>query len=370
MTQNNTGWAGESPQTQHSPYRGYLATLSCGASLSLIVAAALFQFSRPFNATAAPERLAEIQSERPDSIVLPFDLRYNAAFKIRRLEIERPEIVWFGTSRAGSAMAEMFEPYRFYNMSFTGWTTDQLTEAFERATRTVRPRVAIISLDYFLFTDRWESQLRTSRQMIFNEPLRYLQSSLGNFVRSAVTHWTVFQDYARAPNTFIGPQTILVHEGFRRDGSWLFTQAHVDSAIRQFRNVDFLKASLPGAPEMSERQKAPIEQLTALAKERGIRLVGVQLPYIRAGVDFLDSRRDNDAFYGVWHDFESVSTRSWLAGLGIEFFNLSHSQIDDDPANFIDAYHPSELGMRKVIQELMNSSAFQTAISRSTSASR
>jgi hypothetical protein len=362
MIRSGAEWANGRSPTQCYPYLAYLAALSCGAGLALIVAATLFQLSRPFNATAASERLAKIQNERPDSIVLPFDLRYNAEFKIYRLEIERPEIVWFSTSRAGSAMAEMFKPYRFYNMSFTGWTTDQLMEAFERATRDVRPRVAIISLDYFLFTDRWADQLRTSREMIFNQPLRYFESSLGDFVRTALRHWPVFQDYARSPNNFIGTQAILQHEGFRRDGSWLFTQAHIDTAIRQYRNVDFLVASLPGAPELSRRQKAPIERIADLARERGIKLIAIQLPYIRAAVTFLDGRSSNDAFYGVWREFESGSTRAWLSRLGVPFFNLSHSQIDDDPENFIDAYHPSELGMQKVVKGLMKDPEFRTAL--------
>jgi hypothetical protein len=206
--------------------------------------------------------------------------------------------------------------------------------------------------------------------MIFDEPLRYFESSLGDFVRAAVMHWSVFRDYARSPNSFIGTQTILVHEGFRRDGSWLFTQAHIDSARRQYRNAAFLTASLDGGPEMSQRQKVPIERLAKLAKERGIRLVGVQLPYIRDGVDLLDNRSINDPFYGVWHEFERGSTRAWLAGLGIQFINLSHSHIDDDPENFIDAYHLSEIGMHKVVQELMKNPDFLTALSGSDAASR
>jgi hypothetical protein len=341
-----------------SRYRGYLAVLAFAPLLSVIVAVSLFLFSRPFAATVPPERLAEIQSERPGSIILPFNLRYNAAFKIRRLELEQPEIIWFSTSRAGSAQAEMFTPYRFYNMSFTGWTTDQLAEVFERATRIAHPRVAILSLDYFLFSDRWEGQLRTSRQMIYGDPLGYFRSSLGSFVRTAMTHWPVFQEYARSPSNLIGPQTILMHEGFRTDGSWLFTEAHVESATKQFRNVDFLLNSLSGAPEMSQRQKAPIERLANIARERGIKLVAVQLPYIRAGVEFLDRSSVNDPFYGIWHDFEGSATRLWLTSLGIDFIDLAHSPIDNDLENFIDAYHPSELGMQRVVRELMQRSDF------------
>lgn len=342
----------------------YLAVLALGACISLAAVAALWRLAEPFEATATPEGLADLQARTPNSVVLPVDLRYNLAFKIRRLETTSPDIVWFATSRAGSAMAHMFKPTTFYNMAFTGWTTDQLAEAFERSTRHVRPRVAIVSLDYFLFTDRWESQLRASRRMILNEPLRYLKSSLGVFARNAVTHWSEFQASAHAPIAFIGPQTMLTQEGFRQDGSWLFTDAHIASARNQFRNLQFLIDSLPGGAMMSTRQKAPIERLAQIARQRGIKLVAVQLPYLRAGVDFLNHQRPSDEFYGVWHDFESSANRSWLRSLGIELFDLSHSAIDDDPDNFIDAYHPSERGMQASLDELMTNKDFRAAIAR------
>jgi hypothetical protein len=339
--------------------RIYLAIVACGACVSLFSAGALYCFGQRFGATDLPEKLAEMQAKQPGSVVLPFDLRYNLAFKIRRLENERPEIAWFATSRAGSASADMFKPYTFYNMAFTGWTTGQLAEAFERSTRVVRPRLVILSIDYFLFTDRWEGQLRTSRQMIINEPLRYLKSSLGSFIRSAWTNWPEFEAYEQSPSNFIGPQTILTHEGFRQDGSWLFTEAHIQSAQRQYRNVEFLVNAIPGGKTMSARQKGPIETIAKLAKERGIRLVAVQLPYLRAGVEFLDKSSADSEFYGVWHDFESGAAREWLQGIGIELFDLAHSRLDDDPANFIDAYHPSERGAKLAIVEIMGKGAFK-----------
>ena len=346
--------------------RSYLVIVACGAVTTLFAIAALYRFGEPFDATTLPERLADIQAARPDTVVLPFDLRYNLAFKIRRLETERPEIAWFATSRAGSATAEMFKPYSFYNMGFTGWTTEQLEYAFERSTRRVRPRLVILSLDFFLFSDRWEEKLRMPRQMILNEPLRYLQSSLGYFVRSALTRWPEFQAYAQAPSRFVGPATILEQEGFRHDGSWLFTKDHIESARLQYRNVGFLVDSLLGGPEMSARRKAAIERIADIAKARGIKLVAVQLPYLRAGVEFLDHRdpqdRYHETYYGVWRDFESGSTASWLHGLGIELLDLAHSSIDDDADNFIDAYHPSEEGMGRAVRELMNAPGFQSAI--------
>jgi hypothetical protein len=337
---------------EHRSYVPYFGFIAAGAAIGMILTFLLFQVSKPFNATTSPHDLARLQSERPDSVIQPFDIRYNAEFKIRRLEIDKPAVVWFGTSRAGSVRSHMFERCTFYNMAFTGWTTEQTAEAFERATRIERPAVAIISLDFFLFSDRWERQLRLSRQMIFDEPLRYFRSSLGFFLRSAIMNWPVFKAYESSPSPFVGTQTILSHEGFRHDGSWVYTANHIESAV-PLKTADFLLSTTAGEARMSERQKQPIAALAAIAKARGIKVVAVQLPYIRAGVDALDSRPSDDSFFGIWHDFQSEATKAWLGELGIDYFDLSHSPIDDDPSNFIDAYHLSEKGTSQAVDELI-----------------
>ena len=41
--------------------------------------------------------------------------------------------------------------------------------------------------------------------------------------------------------------------------------------------------AMPGAPNMSDRQKAPIVRLSEMARQRGVKLIAVQLPLIRAG---------------------------------------------------------------------------------------
>jgi hypothetical protein len=339
--------------------RNYLLVLATGATVGLGSALLLYRVAEPFCATKQPDELADIQIENPRAIVLPFDLRYNLAFKIRRLETENPDIAWFGTSRVGSAMADMFKPRTFYNMAFTAWTTDQLAVAFDKATERARPKVAIISLDYFLFTDRWEEQLREPRTMIVGQPLRYLKSSLGNFAQHALKNWSALNT---TQDRFIGPQTIVNREGFRSDGSWLFTEDHLQRTIKQYRNVKFLLDAVPGGPRLSERQKRPIGRMAALAKERNIKLIAVQLPYLREAVDFLDHTAVGDDFFGVWHDFESQKTGQWLQSLGIELIDLARSQVGADPDNFIDAYHPSERGMEAFVHELMQYDAFRSAV--------
>lgn len=319
----------------------------------------LFQVAKPFGASTTLAQLAAQQFERPELVVLPPKLNYNAEFKLEAAKLQNPDIMWFSTSRAGTATGEMFEPHRFYNMSFTAWTTEQLAEIFERATKATRPKLAILSLDYFLFTEKWRVINAPSRDMIFNSPFRYAKSSVSDFLSTAMRHRPVFEAYASSPTQFVGTQSILNQEGFRGDGSYVFSPGHIESTKRTSRTARFLIDAMPGAPNMSQRQMAYIEQIAEIAKERGIKVVAVQLPYLRAGIEFLDHHEGYRYFAGVWRDFESDKTRAWLSKLGIPLYDLARSSIDDDPDNFIDAYHLAEPGMRATITELMRDPAFQ-----------
>ncbi len=113
---------------------------------------------------------------------------------------------------------------------------------------------------------------------------------------------------------------------------------------------------------MSERQKEPLVRMARLAQQRGIKLIGIQLPYIRAGVDYLDHNEGYRHYSGVWREFESAQTREWLKSLGITFFDLARSTVDDDKLNFVDAYHTSELGSLRVMQQLLASADFRAIL--------
>jgi hypothetical protein len=319
----------------------------------------LFYAAQPFAASATISQLAALQVKNPNLIILPFDLRYNGAFKLDRIEKERPDVLCISTSRAGTLNASMFRPYSFYNMSYTAWTTEQLADIFDRATSSAAPRVVIISIDYFLFTNGWEKGYSTTRTMIYDQPWRYLKSSILDFVRTAAKHPQVFRDYLKAPTPFVGTQAIFSQEGFRGDGSYVYSRGHIDDARLNYQTAASLVNSMPGASSMSERQKAPIVRIAELAKQRGITLVGVQLPYIRSGIDYLDHNESYRHYSGVWREFESEQTRAWLKGLGITFFDLGRSTIGGDSKNFVDAYHTTELGALQVMQELLGSPEFR-----------
>jgi hypothetical protein len=341
----------------------YLATvLASGVLAGCLVPACLFLAAKPFGASETLAALADRQAKAPETVFLPFDLRYNGAFKLDRVRQMRPDVLCISSSRAGTLAAPMFAPYRFSNMSFTAWTTEQIADMFERATRNSPPRVAIISIDYFLFTEDWERGYSGTRTQIYGHPWNYLKSSIADFVRTYAKRPQVFRDYLKSPTPFIGTQSILGGEGFRSDGSYVYSSGHIADSQLHNLTAAMLVNSMPGAPAMSERQKEPLARMARLAQQRGIKLIGVQLPYIRAGVNYLDHNEAYRHYSGVWREFESEQTRAWLKSLGITFFDLARSTIDDDNQNFVDAYHTSELGSLRVMQQLLTLPEFRAIL--------
>ena len=93
------------------PMRRYLVIMATTFFILIAtLAIPLVYFGSVFGALATPAQLAGRQLQRPETIVLPFDLRYNGAFKLQRVEQERPEIIWFSSSRAGEMSASLFMP--------------------------------------------------------------------------------------------------------------------------------------------------------------------------------------------------------------------------------------------------------------------
>lgn len=324
------------------PARRYLALVF---GLVLSVALGLAGFAFHFDALWTPALLARFQLRDPGNTVLPADLRYNAAFKLAHIAARQPDVICIGTSRAGTFRDWMFKPYRFYNAAFTAWTTGQLLDVFEHLTRDARPRVVIIAVDYFLFTDLWNDAYDVQRAMNYRA-LDYVHFKLAKLV-DALPSPVPFQEQHRT-------------DGFNGDGSYLYPAGFVKLAREKFQTAERLVESSPGGPEMSPRQKAPIVQLASLARQRGIKIVAVQLPYVRSAVDYLDHDEAYRPYAGVWHEFESEQTASWLRGLGFAFFDFAHSPLADDPDNFIDAFHPSEKGMARLLGQLSKQPEFQT----------
>jgi hypothetical protein len=325
---------------------------------AFLVTAGVGFAGKQIGAIVTPEQLAKIQAADHDKIVLPFDLRYGAELKLARARTERPEVIVISSSRAGEMRAEMIHPYSFYNMSFSAWTIDQTIDVLDHVTREVPVRLAIVELDYFMFTDQWETSYK-DREVHFN-PAGYVYSSAVDMLRMTVKYADQFLPFIRGTETvFVGTRAIFRNEGFRFDGSMV----HLESRVRETRlhnlNAAFLVGAMPGASSISPKQMESLGRLAKLAQQRHVTLVGIQLPMFKEGIDYLDTNSSYHYYSGVWREFESASTRRAFQDMGIDFFDLARDPLNANAENFVDAYHLSDLGMLRSMGSLLRLPAFR-----------
>jgi hypothetical protein len=350
----------------------YLAVMFVGLVVALALAFAVFAWvGQRTGSTTSFARIVERQREDPALIALPFDLRYWAMYKLQSVALNKPEIVYISSSRAGEFREQLFRPYSFYNLSFTAWTLDQATEILDRISRTNPPRIAIIEFDYFMFTTSWPGA-NADRSMYFNAGVRYKLESGIDALRSLakrpdllhdcnVRILETVRDCETAPFRFAGIQAIRTQDGFRSDGSYHYSMARLDSS-KQNLTAQFLVQAMPGAPNIDLGQIAALERLAALARERGVTLIGIQLPLIKEGVDFLDNASSYHHYAGVWREFNSQQMRDKFRSLSIHFFDLSRADFADDNKNFVDAYHPSEFGTLRSMIKLCSDPDFRSLL--------
>lgn len=310
------------------------------------------------------------QVRRPDSIVLPGDLRYWAAYKLPIIAEKSPEIVVVSSSRAGQMRSAMFKPYKAYNASFTAWNLDQMFQMVDHITKVSKPRAIIVEIDYFMFTDAYAKSVTEQRTMYFDNEWRFRYDSFFNFIRLLTTRPTLLQSYVfprlwgDEPErldgmTLIGIDAMATQSGFRIDGSFRYPTGLIASAADQTKNNRGLIESVPGAPHIDDRQMAALERLAALARERGVKLVAVQLPYLKASVDYLNNEPGYRPYAGVWREFESEAMSRKFEQLGIPFFDLCCVSFNDEASEFVDAIHLGERGMIQVFLKLAEDPRFR-----------
>jgi hypothetical protein len=352
--------------------RRYLAVMFAGLVVVLaLVSAGVTWVGRRTGSTTSFARIVDRQREDPALIALPFNLRYWAMYQLESVLLYKPEIVYISSSRAGEFREQMFRPYSFHNLSFTAWTLDQVTTILDRVSRTNPPRIAIVEFDYFMFTASWP-RVNADRSMHFNAETRYKIESGVDALRSLAKRPELLHDCnvgilqtipgcETAPFRYVEIQAIRAEEGFRWDGSYRYSKGRLASSAQNL-TAKFLVQSMPGAQNIDAAQIAALEHLAAVARERGVTLIGIQLPLIKEGVDFLDHDPSYHNNAGVWREFASKQMRDKFRSLGIHFFDLSRAGFTGDKKNFVDAYHPSELGALRSMISLCNEPDFRSLL--------
>jgi hypothetical protein len=352
--------------------RGYLTTLiAVFVLLSALILFPLIRIGFMTGAILLPEEMGAVQNGDPSIVAEPFNLRYWAALKIPRIAKDQPEIISIGSSRGMEIRSAMFAPYKFYNASLTAWTLDQEITMIDQITQVSKPRVIIVGIDYFMFTDQYADAMARERTMVFGNGWRYRYQSCINLLREFWNRPPLFAELLedwyrekfpirRDSLTLLGVDAIRGTTGFRFDGSMLLPRGTYEQAPRKLTANEGIIQAAPGAPEIDARQYQALERLAAFGRQRGVTLVAVQLPIFKATIDFLDNDPSYHNYAGIWRDFESPEMRKRMQDLGIIFFDMSRDPMNADGEFFTDAAHPTESAMSVAVMHLLDDPRFQT----------
>jgi hypothetical protein len=350
----------------------YIPTLLLTVAVMSLAAAGVLIFAgRVTNATISVREMVQRQMGDPKVIALPFDLQFWGDYKLGMAALQHPDVILVGPSRAAQVRREMFRPYDFYNASLTAWDIDQTIEMLEEVFRFHKPRVAIVDMDYFMFSEPYVKSVKGSRDMWFDAPIRYelgvLPQVLKEWKNNPPYFDRAFSDWSnsRAPHEqerWLGFSELRGTNGFRKDGSYQHGQATFDQSVEKLKINEGILQAIPGAPRLSDVQLQKLSKLASLAKENGVTLIAIQFPMWQDTIKVLDTDENYHYYSGVWREFQSREMLDRFEKLGIAFFDLSHDPLTTEYRNFIDAAHPSERGMLASILSLSKNPKFSTIL--------
>ena len=298
-----------------------------------------------------------------------------APYKLERLKLVQPEILLVGSSRCGQAREQVFRPYKTYNACLTAWPLDHVVDFIDRATRESKPRVVIVALDYFLFSDWMAGAWRKQRRMDYVQGIDSHRRKLHDVFDFAMrTSWnfdaiktalTQAQFEPLDNNRLIGTEAIRGRFGFRDDGSILISSGYRQTSAETLAHaVQYMTSSFAGASHLSEAEFEQVARLSQLAKARGFTVVAIQFPIFKSATDFFDTDEAYRPSAGLWLELRSDATAKRFADLGVRFFDMSRDPAAADPSSFFDPAHPSERGILRTIISLMDRKEFRELLPR------
>jgi hypothetical protein len=264
-------------------------------------------------------------------------------YKLARVADLRPEVLVLGPSRANQFSGKPFAPYSFYDAGQTAWTLDQYRRFLELITRDgYTPHVMVINLDYWMFSPGFDHYWGDRFDDTPSPHIAALLRVVGQLRDNPLALWRRLP----AADRLQGLYAVLTGDGFRADGSMMEKPATADP--QQRLSEDNAEVGVPPvvvADQMSPDQVANFDKLVALAKEKNVALIAVQLPYYEKILKALNDNPDA----GNWREFESAEWRRHVADSGVLFFDFADMpDYRDKPEYFLDSLDPD----RRVVDHI------------------
>ena len=218
------------------------------------------------------------------------------------------------------------------------------------------PRVILFSFDYFTFVPAFETAyLAQSRAEVGGwaspEQIRIIQGVLDDLVKTRSFPWP---SHNAAPA--LGLSAIRTGVGFRLDGSYNYGSLTFDDGTSSVSAIEAGKQwPLVPAEHLDGSILRDFERFTELARQKGIALVGVTMPYTPK----VREAMERSPHYGAWRQFRSEATNEWIRKQGVLYFDFSDLEsFGGRPDEFADPYHPSEPAYIRMLLSMLADERF------------
>lgn len=290
-------------------------------------------------------RVARMQQADSELIWKGYRDVQDARYKLACLDAIRPEVLVLGESRMGQVRRQMFAPYSFYNMARTAYAMRTYADLVRRFPPGYNPRVIVFTLDFFQFSPHFNAARAEAMPDFTSTRTDAWLNAFRDVLAELPKHPSLLFAGRRDPKygrPIVGLQAWLNSYGFRPDGSehlakqWMAKVAdpHMGEDPDEAQKKDFFDA-----PEMGAGEKASFEEFTALCRERGIALVGIQMPMYRPMI----RRVETDPRFAILADYRRHLADGWFAKQGVIAFDfLDMPGYSDDARYFWDPIHPNE----------------------------
>jgi hypothetical protein len=297
-----------------------------------------------------------LQGRGTPFIFLPQLSDHSYRLKLDAVLQRKPEAIAMGSSRANQWRSAMFGPTHFYNAANSVF----LVRDFHRMLAefdAFSPRIIILSVDYFTFvpafeTSYWHQSHDEVGGWASPEQIRITLGVLEDIARTRSFPWP---SHNAAPA--LGLLAIKSGVGFRLDGSYNYGSRAFDDGTSSVSAIEAGKQwPLVPADRLDDSILRDFERFTELAKQKGITLVGVTMPYIPK----VREAMERSPHYGAWRQFQSVDTKEWIRKQGVLYFDFSElGSFGGRPDEFADPYHPSEPAYIRMLLSMLGDERFR-----------
>ena len=276
--------------------------------------------------------------------------------KVDAARRNHPDVLVIGSSRVNQFRRAMFRPLTFYNAGNSLYTMRDFRRFLEDAPE-LRPRVVLFSLDFYVFNPLWDDVVRfvnyeelggwrsEERDALNHKLVDEILDDPAMLVQPAVDPWSGVPA--------LGLQAIRTGTGFRLDGSYQYGGVYrgdprANAATPQ-NALDRVASGIPpfiNADVMAESHLAELDRFAAIARDRGIALIGITMPYLPP----VSAALARSPHHRILADFNSPQMQQRLHRLGIlhiDFTDLTQFHGYED--EFVDPFHPSEPAVLRML---------------------